>query len=322
MPTRRTKMVALLTTLAFAASLLGGCAARGTRVRETREYYQTPTGEQIPVAIVQEALQRGDLATLAKFSRVFDPAPIEEVASHQKPLPVLDIGPKVDGRHRYLKIGADPVKAGGWTDKDLPPGWFWIGLPDDALATVTGGSGRLTTGLLAKGEPVAVHLVIQNGQPVTRAENGVTYLLTRVGAVKRCANRVQNEILVWVPQGTFAKIYQAKVLILEKVREVYLEEDNTWLYILAGAAVIAAFVGGYYLGNRGGDGGTTTCPTCPKPKPPAPKPTPPTPTPTPTPKPPPPTPPTPPTPTPSPYCPTDPGTTSGPTGPAPRPSVP
>lgn len=319
MPTIK-RLVALLTILAFVASLAGGCATGGTRVRETREYYQTPTGEKIPVTMVQEALQKGDLATLAKFSRVFDPAPIEEVASHQKPLPVLAIGPKADGRHRYLKIGADPVKAGGWTDKDLPPGWFWIGLPDDALATVNSGSGRRTIGLLAKGEPVAVHLAVQNGQPVTKTEGGVLFLLTKVGAVKRCANQVFNEILVWVPQGTFAKIYQAKVLILEKVREIYLEEDNTWLYILAGAAVVAAFAGGYYLGKgTGGGGSSPNCPTCPKPpKPPTPKPTPPTPTPKP-----PPTPPTPPpTPTPSPYCPTDPGTTSGPTGPAPRPSVP
>lgn len=282
-------------------------ACGGYRVTRVNEYYQTPDGRKIPIGEVKRAIRQNDWKALAKYSRVLKPESIDRVAGKQTPLAIFAIGPKTEfagKKYRYLKIGGDPVKPGGWNNEDLPQGWFWTSLPGDVLTEVTTGSGRKVSGLLARGEQVAIYLVVKNGQPVKMTENGTTYIQVQVGAVKRCANRVLNEILIWLPLGFFQKIYESKIYILEKVKEIYFEKDNDWLWWLVGAGAVLGVVGGYLIGrNQGNDGG---CPSCDRPKPP--------PKPKPGPKPPSPPPPKPPPPNPPTICP--------PTGgPAPRPGI-
>ncbi|KKS65928.1 MAG: hypothetical protein UV36_C0039G0006 [Parcubacteria group bacterium GW2011_GWC2_42_6] len=241
--------------------------------RTTAEYFKTPSGEKIEPRVIQDAIQRSDWATLEKYSWVHNPEPIERVASIQEALPVFfeDYG---RGGAKYLRVGADPVIRGGWSDKDLPKGWFWIGLPADCFAKVTGKK-KNYEGLLKKGEVVAVHLVIRGGQPVIDNQKGI---LVQAGAVKRCANKILNQIQIWLPVGVFRTITQNKVMVLTKVFEretlIYLEKKDPWKWWIVAAGVAAGLGAGYLIWHNSNTtiNNNVNCPGCDNPKPPPPKP--------------------------------------------------
>lgn len=249
----RFKKMAVWTTLFCFCLALGGCGGGFREVRretQTTEYYLAPDGSRIDPKIIQDAIARKDWSTLQKYSWLHNPESIERVAKTQEALPVFYESYGKAGK-KYLRIGADPVVKGGWSDKDLPKGHFWIGLPGDAFARVTSKSKKVSEGLLRKGEEVAVHLVIKNGQPVFDSQKGI---LTQAAAVKRCANQILNEILIWLPVGVFQTIYQNQLMILSKVAEtktlIYLEKDNKWMWWVVGAGLAVGLGAGLLAGRH------------------------------------------------------------------------
>lgn len=245
---------AITTVFFFFCTFVIGCAT-GKDYRELRreegkvsEYYTTPSGERIEAGVVEEALRKGDIQTLTRVSKVYQPQTREEIQHEEYQAGEVSLYQDYPGGTKFINVGVNPQRM------KIPDGWWPIGLPKDVTMTVGGGKNgqKRTTGVLKKSEIVWVYVVIKDGRPVIDAQKGI---LLQLGAVKVCGNQIFDDIKMWYPLPLLkqAAQKQVEILVLQKVIDrgqavVYMEKESNAKYWLAGLIVLAA-VGGFFIGK-------------------------------------------------------------------------
>jgi|GEM_PF-3508910 len=257
--TRRKELksfLAVLTAIFFFCTFVLGCTTTSEYRQVKREegkvseYFTTPSGNRVEVAVVEDAIRRGDTKTLAKISKVFRPTPKEQIRSDEYQAGEVSLYQEYAGGTKFINVGRNPE------NMKIPPGWWPIGLPKDVNMTVGGGKDgkKLTTGVLKKGEVVWVYTVVDNGKPRIDPKRGI---LLQLGAVKQCGNKIHSDIKMWYPLPLLRQVAQnqVEILVLQRVIDrgqatVYMEreiKDNS-KYWMAGLIALAA-IGGFFLGR-------------------------------------------------------------------------
>lgn len=115
---------------------------------------------------------------------------------------------------RYLNIGADPQRPGGFKDKDIPPGWFRYINPRDIEIRSQDRHGRWTTAYLPAGREVIATIVSE-----TPTKDGCVVRKYLYGWISDCGNQLKP-IYVMIT----AKMRDAVVIEILEIKEKVIEK--------------------------------------------------------------------------------------------------